>query len=141
MRLVLDASVVVKWLMNDPQRERDTQRATAVMEGVGSGAYELVQPPHWLAEVAAVLCRLSPQTAADDLASLHLMECPIEDGEAVYRRACRLTAELQHHLFDTLYHAVALERDALLLTADAAYGRKAAALGHLCLLADFELTP
>jgi predicted nucleic acid-binding protein len=69
------------------------------------------------------------------------MECPIEDDEAVHQRACRLTAELQHHLFDTLYHAVALERDALLLTADATYGRKAASLGHLCLLEDFEIPP
>jgi hypothetical protein len=31
------------------------------------GELQILQPIHWLAEVAAVLARLSPQTAADDV--------------------------------------------------------------------------
>jgi len=44
-----------------------------------------------------------------------------------------------HHLFDTLYHAVALEEGARLVTADAAYFAKAKDLGGIELLADFAM--
>jgi len=44
-----------------------------------------------------------------------------------------------HHLFDTLYHAVALEEGATLVTADAAYFAKAKDLGGIELLADFAM--
>lgn len=42
---------------------------------------------------------------------------------------------LDHHLFDTLYHATALETGAVMLTADRRYHDKAAGLGHIRLLA------
>ncbi len=42
-------------------------------------------------------------------------------------------------MFDTLYHAVALERDATLVTADLRYARKAERLGHLVALPRWEV--
>jgi hypothetical protein len=49
--------------------------------------------------------------------------------------------ELNHHLFDTLYHAVALKvPDTLFITADTQYFRKAAKLGHIIELKDFSQT-
>jgi hypothetical protein len=46
--------------------------------------------------------------------------------------------QLKHHLFDTLYHAVALQTSgATFITADAAYYRKAQGLGRVLLLKDF----
>ena len=38
MTLVLDASVIVKWLLQDPQRESDSDAATRVVEAVVTGA-------------------------------------------------------------------------------------------------------
>jgi predicted nucleic acid-binding protein len=52
----------------------------------------------------------------------------------IYKRASRLAAALNHHLFDTLYHAVALERDATLVSADGPYLRKAEHLGAIMAL-------
>lgn len=45
--LVIDASVVVKWLFNDPEHEDWTARATALMEAVVRGDVAVLQPPHW----------------------------------------------------------------------------------------------
>lgn len=49
----------------------------------------------------------------------------------------RLAIDLKHHLFDTLYHAVALTHsDAVRVTADESYYRKARAMGRIVHLAD-----
>ncbi|MHB1942165.1 MAG: type II toxin-antitoxin system VapC family toxin [Acidiferrobacteraceae bacterium] len=136
MRLVLDASVLIKWLIADPVREADTERAARLVERAGVDGNSLILPPHWLAEVAALLCRLSPDTAAADIETLHLLEWPVLDEAGVYRRAVAMASQLKQHLFDTLYHAVALESGAALVTADEAYWRKARALGAITLLRD-----
>jgi len=82
----------------------DGNRAIALVESVIRGDLEVREPPHWLIEVGAVLARLSPETA-------------VETGQ---------------HLFDTLYHAVALEHaSATLITADDRYLTKAASLGRI----------
>jgi predicted nucleic acid-binding protein len=49
-----------------------------------------------------------------------------------------MAMRLSHHLFDTLYHAVALEEGAMLVTADDAYLMKAKSLGGIVSLADFR---
>jgi len=55
------------------------------------------------------------------------------------RRATILALETTHHLFDTLYHAVALElEDALLVTADERYHGKAERYGTIRALRDWE---
>jgi len=66
------------------------------------------------------------------------MELPVTTEWNVYEQAGRLAVELNHHLFDTLYHAVALQfPDTLFVTADTQYFRKAAKLGHIIELKDF----
>ncbi|MCF7985248.1 MAG: type II toxin-antitoxin system VapC family toxin [Thiohalocapsa sp.] len=124
MTLVLDASVVVKWLFNDPERESDTARATALMSAVARGGCDVLQPPHWLLEVAAVIARETPARAEQDVRMLEALALPARMDSAILARACRLSVDLRHHLFDTLYHAVALECGATLVTADERYYRK-----------------
>jgi predicted nucleic acid-binding protein len=138
MRVVVDASVVVRWVLPDPEREAMTDEALALLHAIRSGDVEPIQPPHWLAEVAAVLARLRPAIAESTLDLLDAMELPVAADAAIYRRAIRLAGELGHHLFDTLYHAVALEREALLITADAHYQRKALHLGAVVGLAGWS---
>lgn len=135
MTLVIDASVIIKWLLQDPEREEATDRATALMEAVTGGHVSVLQPFHWLAEIAAVLSRLSPDTAADDLVQVQAMELPTTDDPTVLRRACQLAARHHAHAFDTLYHAVALEHDeTFLITADRDYCRQARSSGRVMLL-------
>lgn len=139
MTLVVDASVVVKWLLADPEREAETAQATRVMKAVAEGHESIVQPVHWLVEVGGVVARLSPATAERDIILLQALELPVEDSPVVLSRACRLAVELERHLFDTLYHAVALETsDATLVTADARYLAVAEYVGRIVHLADWQ---
>jgi predicted nucleic acid-binding protein len=92
-----------------------------------------------LAEVAAVAARLVPLTAVGDVEMLAAFEFPTTDSPTVIRRATSLAIETKHHLFDTLYHAVALEQeDALLVTADERYYGKAEGYGTIRSLHDWE---
>jgi predicted nucleic acid-binding protein len=134
---VVDASVAVKWVLpaSANHDEPDTNFALDVLAGVRSGQFALLQPPHWLAEVAAVLARVSPEAAEDGVAGLYALELPVLDSPSVYLTACELARSLGQHVFDTLYHAVALETDdATLMTADERYFRRAATLGSISLL-------
>jgi predicted nucleic acid-binding protein len=59
---------------------------------------------------------------------------------AIYSKAISLAVSLNHHLFDTFYHAVALhEPDAMLVTADVRYYNKAKDQGRVILLENFSL--
>ena len=69
--------------------------------------------------MAAVLARKSPDTANDSVNDLLTMTWEMMADEVVYRRAIALANTLNHHLFDTLYHAIALVHGTTLATADA----------------------
>jgi predicted nucleic acid-binding protein len=137
--VVVDASVVIKWLLEDPEREAGTEKATRLMEQITNGDQAALQPPHWIAEVGAVLARESPDTAADDVIMLSALELPATDDPIVLRRGVELATELKQHLFDTFYHAVALETpDTILVTADDRYLRAARAKGRIVHLMDWR---
>ncbi len=137
MTAVVDASVTLKWLFDDPATEPMTQEATSLMQAVAGGSLEVVQPIHWLAEVAAVLARKTPDSAETDIRLLMDMNLPIADNPELLLRASKLSVQLNHHLFDTLYHALALERGVVLITADEHYFRKALSIGQIRWLADW----
>jgi hypothetical protein len=42
--LVLDASVVIKWLLKDPEREAGTEMARQIMERVATGGEACCSP-------------------------------------------------------------------------------------------------
>jgi len=135
--IVVDASVAVKWFLPTVAGERDAQPALNLLEGVRRGTHTLAAPPHWMAEVAGVLVRLSPATIREDMASLHALRPVVVEHLALYETACRLAVQLKHHLFDTLYHAAALHTPgATLVTADDVYYRKAAHLGQIRRIVD-----
>ncbi len=137
MNLVIDASVIVKWTLPDPSIDPDTDRALSLLSEIRDGKVSLLQPSHWLAETAAVLTRLRPDTAEEVIELLDAMELSTIEDVAIYQRASRIGARLNHHLFDTLYHAVALEWAFDLITADDHYYRKAEPLGRIHRLADW----
>jgi predicted nucleic acid-binding protein len=135
--IVVDASVVLKWVFRTAAGEADAERALDLLALVREGAVMVVQPAHWLAEVAAVVARRMPARAVETIGILHSMDLPVLDHLEVYERAARLSAGTGQHLFDTLYHAVALVRpDAALVTADERYYRAARSAGRLVRLGD-----
>jgi hypothetical protein len=98
------------------RRLRDGSRSPAPLCGV-----------HWLAEVAAVAARLTPQTVVRDIEMLTALEFPTTDDPNVMRWAT---------------NAVALENeDALLVTADDRYHMKAERYGMIAALRDWGSVP
>lgn len=84
------------------------------------------------------MARETPERAEQDLVLLDAMALPVREDFAVLTRACSLAIDLEHHLFDTLYHAVALESDACLITADDRYHHKAKVLPGIQHLRDWD---
>lgn len=139
MRLVVDASVALKWFLRGRPDELLVDEAEAVLSVIGRSRTELFAPGHWIAEIIAVLARTKPGAVDDALIFLDDMRPVIVHGIPVVKRAAQLSIRLNHHLFDTLYHAVALEEGATLVTADEAYFNKANDLGGLQRLGDFQV--
>jgi predicted nucleic acid-binding protein len=137
--LVVDASVAVKWFLGARSDEPHLAQAQAVAAAIEGSETELFAPGHWMAEVIAVLARLDPSIVDDALVLLDDMKPTLIHSVPILRRAADLSIALDHHLFDTLYHAVALEEGATLVTADTAYFAKAKDLGGVQLLADFAM--
>ena len=138
--VVLDASVIVKWIFADRAEEPYSLQALQILQFIKESRLSVVQPPHWLAEVAAVTVRLESQQARQAVSLLHALEFPVSVGVEIYQKACELSASLNQHMFDTLYHAVALiESGAVLVTADEQYYRKAYKAGRIVRLREYSL--
>ena len=96
---------------------------------------QMLQLPHFIAEVSEILAREKPEEAQDDLLDLLSIESRCSDGPEIYTLAIDLAIHCRHHLFDTLYHAVALSTPgATLVTADRSYYDKAFGFGQIALL-------
>lgn len=131
MRAVLDASVIVKWILPDPERESGLKQAMLLLTAVREGRLAPLQPSHWLAEVTAAVTRIRPEIAPQAIDLLDAMELPVVSDATVLKSASHLAQDLNHHLFDTLYHALALEYGMTLISADEKYVRKARHLGGI----------
>jgi predicted nucleic acid-binding protein len=138
-RVVVDASVAIKWLVPFRQGEADVDKALALFEQIARFDVTMIQPPHFIAEVMAVITRLEPGYAGDIFIAVNDLEMDLSEQPETYQTAIRLSVELNHHLFDTLYHAVALHApDITLITADETYYRKAKGYGQILLLKDYH---
>lgn len=137
-RVVVDASVAVKWLLPHRPEEADVDKALELLKQIDLQKVFMVQPPHFIAEVMAVVARLEPDYAEPLYTAVSDLEITLEDRAEIYFAAIRLSIELNHHLFDTLYHAVALNTpNTALITGDEAYYRKAHTLGCIVRLQDY----
>lgn len=114
MSIVIDASVALKWVFEEP----GTEPALALR------GKQLIAPAIWLAEAANALWRhvkLGETTAAealarmDELAEAPVATLPIEPHVA---RALTLATELSHPVYDCLYLALAINYDTHVITDD-----------------------
>ena len=135
---VIDASVAVKWFIPDATIETEVDRALQLLASAQRDEARFLQPAHWVSEVAAVLVRLAPKTvgsSVEALMALAFVNTANDVGH--YQRAISLAMKLDHHLFDTLYHAIALEEKATLITANRKYYDKARRIGSILMLEEF----
>ncbi len=134
MKYVVDASVALKWFRGGEPDEENVEEAVELLLAIQTGEVEVIQPPHWKAEVLSVLARQYPEDIDTMAGAVEALGFTAIDTLEIYQRAGRLANKLNHHLFDTLYHAVALETGAEFVTADRKYARKARGEGALKLL-------
>lgn len=93
---------------------------------------------HFVAEVAAVLIREPPATARGELSDLLDLTMQIGAEAQDYALAMTLADRHGQHLFDTLYHALALRTPgAVFVTADSRYARRVTSEGSIVLLRDW----
>lgn len=114
MSLVIDASVALKWVFEEP----GTDAAFALRQE------QLVAPALWLAEAANALwrhVRLGEITAEEAFARMtQLTQAPVTPVpiERHVQRALEIATELRHPVYDCVYLAVALQRGEEFVTDD-----------------------
>lgn len=123
MSIVIDASVALKWVLDEP----GSDKARLLAEQA------LIAPSIWIAEAANSLwrrCRIGDITANDARVRLNeLRTAPIlpVDFEPLIDEALGLALEMGHPVYDCIYLALALRHDTEVVTADrrfdAAVGR------------------
>lgn len=117
--IVIDASVVVKWFVREP----DSSAALALSRE------NLTAPSIWLTEVANVLWdylrrgELSQQEAAIRVSRLKLATIASVAPEVDIDRAFALACEVSHPIYDCLYLAAAVRENTFMITADARFAR------------------
>ena len=136
--VVVEASVALEWVFDEPRGERDTAAARRLLQRARDGQLRMLVPAHFLAEVAGVLAREWPEGAAREVVDLMRVEMEVVDDPGVLLRAVDLAVVHRQHVLDTLYHAIALERDdAWLVTTDERYWRAARTARRIMRLAEF----
>jgi predicted nucleic acid-binding protein len=127
MSIVVDASVALKWVLDEPGREA----ADALLEE------ELVAPAFWLIEAANALWRrhrlgeLSEAESAERLSELFNAPVTASAVEEDLFEAAALAARLGHPVYDCLYLAAAIREDTYVVTADTRFHRIVAATPDL----------
>lgn len=139
MKLVVDASVVIARLFHDDPKEANGERALQIFRALNVAQVSFIQPVHWLVEAAAVCSMKDPKRAQGMIENLYLLEIDVASAQSIFTRAIELAIAHKAQVFDTMYHAVALEQSATLITADRKYFNAAQSMGHIKLLEQFTL--
>jgi predicted nucleic acid-binding protein len=139
-RVVVDLSVSSKWYFGKKKKTRDQKIAVDLFQKARRKELTLIEPAIWRPEIVAKMSRKSPIRIDSMLTRFFALDARIDNSDESLRRAAELSIELDHDLFDTLYHAVALNHSIDLITANAAYYRKARSVGNIVLLRDLPAT-
>lgn len=116
MTLVVDASVVAKWVLT----EDGSDRANALRTENG-----LIAPSLLASEVGNALWKAERRgdiTRNDAIAAIKSILSPFDSlvpSEDLHTRALELAIDLRHPIYDCFYLALAEREDATLVTADA----------------------
>jgi predicted nucleic acid-binding protein len=140
--VVVDASVAVKWILP----EDDSEQARAILEASAEGAFDLIAPEHVLAEAAnAVWARsylrkeISVLSAQLGVALLRSANVAYTPTEALIPQAFELALAHGWTVYDCLYVALAMQEDAVLVTADRPVATTFGPTGYVRRLADFDI--
>ena len=127
MKLTVDASVVVKWFLTEPQSDEARRLLTP--------RFHLHAPDILLAEYANTIWKKvhrneipDPQRYFDEVANLSEVVM-LARGSDVIERAAQIAVEMDHPVYDCLYLACAEATGSVPITADRRFAKKAAGRG------------
>ncbi len=124
MKLVIDASIAIKWVVDEP----GTTEALALRRKA-----KLIAPDLLIAECANILWKkarrkeLTAEEARIAARLLQAAELELLPTRALLEKATRFAMDLDHPAYDCLYLAVAVDQNCPLATADV---RLLQRLGH-----------
>jgi len=124
VRLVVDASVAVKWFIAEPGHEFAAALLEAFPERIASG-FVVVELANvlWKKLGRAEICAFQAEEALRELPRFFQSFLPARD---LVSRAPQLSLDLNHPVYDCLYLACAEQESAKLATADARLAKKCA---------------
>ena len=115
-RLVVDASVAVKWFLSEPHSEQ----ARAILDG----DHEMLAPDLLVAEFGNVLWKrtrsgdMTEEEAAAAIEALLRTPLQLRPLSALVVSALEIANRTERSVYDSLYLALAIAEDARLVTAD-----------------------
>ena len=128
MSIVIDASVAVKWVIDEP----GSDAALALRDEEG-----LIAPALWLAEAANALWRIArvgnitTDEAHESFAELRVSPVTSVAIEPHLPAALALATEMRHPVYDCIYLAVAISRNIQVVTDDRRFAAAVGRLPHL----------
>jgi predicted nucleic acid-binding protein len=137
--VVPDASVILKWVLPDPEGEWDMANALALRDAVMQGRIIAKVPSLWLCEAGNTLTRRFGKHARVALEAL--MAFGLDESAASERwldQVLQLTQHYQVTFYDAAYHALALTEKGVFVTADETYLRKAGKAGAVMALREWS---
>ncbi|MDQ2882993.1 MAG: type II toxin-antitoxin system VapC family toxin [Actinomycetota bacterium] len=135
--LVIDASVALKWVVTEP----GSAEAVSLLDEIAAGAVSLLAPEHLGGEVANGLRKrvaqhvLSVEDACTALDAIAHLDLTFVGGAGRWFRCLPAALEWGITAYDALYVLLAVDLDAVLMTADqllyaSATGMPVRLLGH-----------
>lgn len=138
-KFVVDASIIIKWLLGD-EREPDQEKARNLLNEWVEGNAEISAPTLWQYEVGNFLGREVPEEATEKMnLLLNLNIRNVAPSHNICRQCFIWMKEKGVTFYDASYLAVACEIGAILVTADEAFVRKMGKMDNICLLKDLDL--
>ena len=135
-KIVLDASVLVKWALDEKEFFEEAMR---LREDVRLGGYKVYVPGHCFSELSNVLCRKAPGKVLPTLAALRKMNF-VEFALSVELASLAFELTQRHpkiSFYDAFYHSIALAQGCQFVTADERYYRMTKKEGNVVLLKDY----
>jgi len=137
--VVLDASVILKWFIE----ENDSEKARAILNRYIKGDFIIVVPDFLLYEVANVLKysgAFSEKEVTEAITSLYDLEIKIISSlPDVIKTMIKLSFQKGITSYDAIYLALAMELQVPLITADVRLYHKINDIKYVKLLKDFAI--
>lgn len=136
--VVPDASVLLKWVLPSAD-EPDIDQALLLRAAIVNDAVRAIVPALWLYEVSNTVARRFPAHACAWLTSLMKFGLTEAAPSAAWLAAAlELTRTYEVPFYDAAYHALAITRKGVFITADVRYVNRMAGEGTVVALSEWQ---